>query len=127
MAKDESRRVRPQVLADDLDSYARLQDMSGYAPANAAFTREAITVIYNTMIAKQHGEAQAEAAFDSARDDSVAAEWAMHNAMLGATDQVAAQYGTNSNEYQAMGRKKKSEYSRPTREAKPPSTGGSGG
>lgn len=126
MAKDESKRLRPQVLADDLDSYAALQDIHDYAPANAAYTKDAVKAIYDAMIAKQHGEAQAEAAFDSARDDSVASEWAMHNAMLGATDQVAAQYGTNSNEYQAMGRKKKNEYSRPARAAKPaPTSGGS--
>ena len=124
MAKDESKRLRPQLVAEDLDAYAALLKMTDYAPANAAYAQDAVTAIYNTMIAKQHGEAQAQAALDAARDDSVAGEWAMHNAILGATDQVAAQYRTNSNEYQAMGRKKKSDYRRPRREAKPTSTGG---
>ena len=39
--------------------------------------------------------------------------------MLGAKDQVMAQYGPNSNEVQAMNLKKKIEYARPTRKAKP--------
>jgi hypothetical protein len=123
MAKDENKKLRSQTLADDLDTYASLLDIADYKPANAAYEKPAITTIYNAMIAKQHAEAQAEAAFNSAHDDATAAEWAMHNAILGATDQVGAQFGTSSNEYQAMGRKKKSEYGRPARTLKPPAAG----
>jgi hypothetical protein len=38
--------------------------------------------------------------------------------MLGVKDQVIAQFGKDSNEVQAVGLKKKSEYSRPQRRAK---------
>src|SRR5947208_3116565 len=63
-------------------------------------------------------EAQAQAALDSARDDATAAEWAFHNKMLGAKDQVRAQYGDNSDEYQAVGRTKGAERQCPGRVAR---------
>ena len=69
------------------------------------------------MEAKQAAETQAEAAFDAARDTATAAEWDYHNNILGATLQVAAQYGKDSNEYQAIGKKKTSEYKAPQRKA----------
>jgi hypothetical protein len=64
-------------------------------------------------------EAQAEAAFKAARDATVAAEWAAHNVMIGVKEQVKAQYGSASDEVQALGLKKKTEYKR--------RTGGGGG
>ena len=42
-------------------------------------------------------------------------EWEFHNAMLGAKMQVTAQFGDDSDEVQAIGLKKKSEYKAPTR------------
>ncbi len=35
--------------------------------------------------------------------------------MLGANDQVKAQFGPSSNEYQGLGLKKKTEYNKPTK------------
>ncbi len=43
-----------------------------------------------------------------------------HAFMLGVSEQVAAQYGKDSDEYQALGYKKKSEYKRPARKPKAP-------
>ncbi len=60
-------------------------------------------------------EAQAQVDLDSARDNATGAEWSFHNLVLGAKDQVKAQFGDDSNEYQAMGRKKASERRRPRR------------
>jgi hypothetical protein len=47
-----------------------------------------------------------------------AAEWALHNAVLGARTQVRAQYGDDSNELQAVGHKKRSDRKRPSRPAR---------
>ncbi len=52
------------------------------------------------------------------RIDSAAAEWRFHEVMLGAKDQVIAQYGVNSDQVQALGLKKKSERKRPVQAAK---------
>jgi hypothetical protein len=48
----------------------------------------------------------------------VAGEWEFHNLMLGVKDQVIAQFGKDSTQVQAVGLKRKSEYSRPQRRAK---------
>jgi hypothetical protein len=48
-------------------------------------------------------------------DIACAAEWALHNAVLGARTQVRAQYGHDSNELQAVGHKKRSDRKRPSR------------
>ena len=121
MAKNETIKIKPSLLADDLETYAALKKLPNYAPANAAYDVPAVDAIYNNMIAKQQKEAQAAADWAAARDDRVASEWTMHNGILGAKDQVLAQYGVNSNEYPSMGRKKKTEYKKPTRKG-----GGSG-
>lgn len=67
------------------------------------------------MEAAQEASAQAKAAADAARDDEIAAEWAFHDFILGAKTQVKAQFGDSSNEIQALGLKKKSEYKSPSK------------
>jgi hypothetical protein len=69
------------------------------------------------MVDKRDIEAQKQGELDAARDDATAAEWAFHKAVLGAKDQVVAQYGDDSNQLQALGYKKKSEYKSPSRTA----------
>lgn len=56
-----------------------------------------------------------QGAADAARDHAVAAEWEFHNAVLGMKDQVRAQYGSDSDQVQALGLKKKSKYRAPAR------------
>jgi hypothetical protein len=58
-----------------------------------------------------HGSLEARAA--------VAAGWDLHNGMLDVKVQVAAQYGTNSDQVASLGLKKKSERKAPVRAAKP--------
>ncbi|MDQ3818408.1 MAG: hypothetical protein M3362_12140 [Acidobacteriota bacterium] len=70
------------------------------------------------MDSTHQAEAQAAAAYDAARDDAVAADWQFHNLMLGAGDQVAAQFGRDSNQYQSLGKKKRSEFKPRARAAK---------
>ena len=113
MAKNETQRLRPGQLSEDKNAFSALQSISGYTPANAAFTVTAGTVKLNALHDLQAAEAQAEAALKAARDNAVAAEWDLHNFILGAKIQVAAQYGANSNEIQALGLKKKTEYKSP--------------
>jgi hypothetical protein len=116
---NQANRLRPSQIQTDKDAFAALQAITGYAPANTAYTLAKITAAQASLASAQQAEAQALAAAAGARDDAVAREREFHDLMLGAKDQVIAQYGPNSNEAQALGRKKKSEYSRPTRRAKP--------
>jgi hypothetical protein len=115
MAKNETRRMKSADLADDEEIYAAVKDMPTYAPSNPAYSIAALDAANAEVVSTRQKEAQAVAAAAAAHDNSVAAEWKRHNLILGAKDQVVAQYGPNSNEVQAMKLKKKSEYKSPSR------------
>jgi hypothetical protein len=119
MAVDQTRRLRPSELQADKDSFAAIEAMEDYAPSNNAYTVAKLEALKDTMEEEQESETQAEAAAKAARDDATAAEWAFHNAMLAAKQQVTAQYGADSNEVQSVGLTKKSERAKPSRKAKP--------
>jgi hypothetical protein len=125
MGKNETRRLNPSILAEDLEIFAALKNIDKYKPANPAYTVDALEGIHTNRMAAHDKEVQLTAAADSARDDHVALQWDFHNGMLGAKDQVIAQFGLDSNEAQAMKLKKKSEYKNPTRKpggSTPPAT-----
>jgi hypothetical protein len=111
MAKNETRRVSPGILEEDERAHAAIKAIENYSPANPAYTHAALDAAHAALKAAQAAEAQAVAALDAARDDLVRAQWDYHNALLGAGDQVSAQFGKDSNEWQALGKKKKSEFS----------------
>jgi len=122
MAKNETVRIRPSLLQEDRDAFAALKTTAGYTPANANFSVASITTLQTTMVQKRDIEAQKQAELDAARDEATAAEWAFHNGILGAKDQIIAQFGADSNELQGLGLKKKSEYKSPSPKAKKPAT-----
>lgn len=117
MAKDESKRIRPAILAADDEALAAVKALTGYAPANSDFSTQSLTAAQADMISAQTAESQAEAALATARDAAVAREWAYHNKIVGMRDSVAAQFGRDSNEVQAVGRKRESERKTPGRRA----------
>ena len=124
MAKNQTRRITSGVLSDDRKAFAALQAIANYNPSNQAYKVENIKAIHDRMNDLQRDAIQAEAAADAKRDEANAGEWDFHNAILGAKTQVTAQFGDDSNEVQAMGLKKKSEYKTRTRrkqEAEPTS------
>jgi len=118
MAKNETRRISPSILQADKNAFNSLKAIDDYTPANPAYRVETIDASRQRMEARQAAETQAQAALDAARDDAVAAEWEYHNNMLGASLQVQAQYGKDSNQYQSLGKKKTSEYKSPQRKSK---------
>lgn len=118
MAKDETKRLKPVQLESDRAAFAALQAITGYAPSNATFSLAAIRAAHAELAEAQTMETQAAAAAASARDNAAAMEWTFHNLMLGAKDQVVAQFGRDSNEVQAVGLKRVSEYRARKRQAK---------
>jgi hypothetical protein len=122
MAIDKTRKLSPAIKQDDLDTLAALKDISGYTPANPAYTLTKVQTAQGNMDAAQDAEVQAQAAADAARDVATTAEWAFHDVILGVKEQVRAQFGTDSNELQAIGLKKKSEKARPGSKTKKPAT-----
>ena len=83
--------------------------MPDYAPANAKYTKANLATSDAETVAAQKAEQAAKAAWESARDVMVMKERQRHKDVLAATDQVAAQYGRSSNEYQSLGLRKKNE------------------
>lgn len=110
MAINKTKRLRPSVLQADIDAFAALQAIADYSPANSAFDAASGATTKTAMETKQTDEVQKQTSADAARDDAVAEEWNFHDYILGVKDQVKAQYGPDSNEYQSLGMKKKSEY-----------------
>ena len=96
MAKNESKRLKPAQVADDKARAANLQAITGYAPANPAYAAGKVTAAAAKVDEKQADESRTKAAADTARDESVASEWELHNVVLGAKDQVVAQFGRDS-------------------------------
>ena len=118
MAKDQTRRNSPQLLQEDKDSHDGIKGIADYDPSNPDFAKDKLQAARDAMETAQAAEVNAEAAAKAARDAANAKEWAFHNAILGAKQQVVAQYTDDSDEASAVGLKKKSEYKKPTSNGK---------
>lgn len=115
MARNQSKRLPPVKLEADESGFAALQTISNYTPINPAYSLDAVSATHVELESFRRAEAQAAAAMAAARDGAVAKEWEFHNQMLGVKDQIIAQFGKDSNEVQALGLKRKSEYKSPKR------------
>ncbi|WP_394796479.1 hypothetical protein [Armatimonas sp.] len=109
---------KPDLQNDDV-RLTGMRNLVGYTPANHDYDIAKIDASDAEMKAFQETERAAYAAYIAARDNATEAEHKRHTLLLGGGEQVAAQYGKNSNEYQSLGLKKKSEYKRPVRRKKP--------
>lgn len=118
MARKQTIRIRPSTLQGDLRAYTALKSFADYVPANPTYTQQAALSIMEALKNAQTAELNAHNALATARDNAAAAEWEFHNFMLGVKDQVIARYGSNSNQVQALGLKKKSERKAPGPKAK---------
>ena len=90
MAKNQTKRLRPIQLQADHDALVAAQSFDDYQPANPAYSVEEIDARLAAMQAAQEAEVNAANALAAARDAAVAAEWALHNAILGLKEQVIA-------------------------------------
>ena len=115
MSKNETVRVRPDILKADQEVYVVVQAMANYQPVNAAYSKDALAARQAALHAAQEASIHADKAQATARDNLAAAEWQYHNAILGTKEQAIAQFGSDSNEVQSLGLKKKSERARPAR------------
>lgn len=119
MAKNQTKRLLPSILADDIATINAVKDITGYTPANPAYAVAALDADIAALHTKQAKADQLRAALAAADDDLTAAQWKVHNDALGVKDQIRALYGKDSNEAQAVGLKKPTEYKSPKRKTKP--------
>ncbi len=108
-------RLSPAILQADREAQVALAALTDYQPANTDFSQANVLAALTAMGTAQQAEILADSALDAARDAAVTAEWQFHNAILGAKDQVIAQYGVDADQVNALGLKKKSERRRRSR------------
>lgn len=113
------KRLSKKILQEDREAYAALQAIADYDPSNEAFSLANITASHDTMNTDQTKEIQKQADADAASDKADASERKFHNDILGAKNQVKAQFGEDSDQYASLGMKKKSEYRKGGRRGAP--------
>jgi hypothetical protein len=111
-------RLSPTVVQKDRDNLTLLKTFAGYQPANPAYSIALVEAKQAELDAAYAEELRKETEVATARDLTAAKEREYHALLIGVSEQVAAQYGKSSDEYQALGYKKKTEYKRPVRKPK---------
>ncbi len=114
-SQDTTRRLTPSILQQDIDSYNGLNTISIYTTTRTEATPEALKQAYTDLLAKQREETEKQALFKAAADAARQAEWNFHNAILAMKEVVKGQFGSDSNEAQSVGFKKKSDRKRPSK------------
>ena len=113
--QDKTRRLRPQNISQDIDSFHGLQTVSTYNTTRADASTAKLQEVYQAMLISQQTETEKLALYRAASDAARLAEWEFHNAVLAMKEVVRGQYGSDSDEAQAVGLKKKSDRKRPSR------------
>lgn len=114
---DTSRRLQNRIIRQDIDSFHGLYTIDNYITGRLEATPEALQTAYEAMLKMQQKETEMLTQAKAASDDTRLAEWEFHNAILAMKESVRGQFGSDSNEAQAVGYKKKSERKRPRRQA----------
>ncbi len=114
-AVDFSRRVSQKNIIHDIAAYHGLSTVSGYIPIHSEATPTGIQDAYEVMLEKQKKETELMTMLKASADAARQAEVTFHNAVLAMKESIRGQFGPNSDEAQAVGYKKKSEYKRPRR------------
>lgn len=110
-----TRRLSPAEIETDKTTLVAVSGLSDYAPVNPRYSIDAASRLEAAVEQAQREETRLLKALAAARDTAIAAEWALHEAMLGVKRQVLAQYGPDSDAVHALGLKKRSEKKRPSR------------
>ncbi|MCV3213619.1 hypothetical protein OGM63_08780 [Plectonema radiosum NIES-515] len=112
---DITRRLSRQVISQDIDSLHGLQTITTYDTTRTDASATKLQQAYQAMLISQQVETEKLTLYRAAADAARLAEWEFHNAVLAMKEVVRGQYGTDSDQAQAVGLKKKSDRKRPTR------------
>ncbi|GBE91466.1 hypothetical protein [Nostoc cycadae] len=113
--QDTTRRLSRQTIIQDTTSLHGLQTINNYATTRADATDDSLQTAYQKMLTLQQIENEKLALYRAATDAARLAEWEFHNAVLAMKEVVRGQYGSDSDQAQAVGFKKKSDRKRPSR------------
>ncbi|MEH1967936.1 hypothetical protein [Nostoc sp.] len=113
--QDKTRRLPSQSISQDITSLHGLQTITTYNTSRADASVANLQQAYQTMLTQQQAETEKLTLYRAATDAARLAEWEFHNAVLAMKEVVRGQYGSDSDQAQAVGLKKKSERKRPNR------------
>ncbi len=113
--QDTTRRLPPQSISQDINSLHGFQTISTYNTTRADASAANLQQAYQTMLNFQQAEIEKLTLYRAASDAARLAEWEFHNAVLAMKEVVRGQYGSDSDQAQAVGLKKKSERKRSNR------------
>jgi hypothetical protein len=117
---DFSRRVSQKIITADITAYHGLSTVVGYITVRSEATPVGLKDAYEVMLEKQKKETELAAQLKASADAARQAEVNFHSAVLAMKESIRGQFGPNSDEAQAVGYKKKSEYKRPRRQSANP-------
>ncbi|MBL1178461.1 hypothetical protein [Pantanalinema sp. GBBB05] len=110
-----NRRLSPQQINQDIEALNGLGAIPFYTTNRVEATPESLQAAYQRMVTQQQNEVEKQATARAAADSARLAEWQFHQAVLAMKEVVRGQFGSDSNEAQSIGLKKKSNRKRPTR------------
>ncbi|MEH2248472.1 hypothetical protein [Nostoc sp.] len=113
--QDQTRRLPSQSISQDITSLHGLQTVSTYDTTRADASVANLLQAYQDMLMQQQAETEKLTLYRAATDAARLAEWEFHNAVLAMKEVIRGQYGSDSDQAQAVGLKKKSERKRPSR------------
>ncbi|WP_287128105.1 hypothetical protein [Candidatus Cyanaurora vandensis] len=114
VAQDTRRRLSSVLIGQDVESLNGFKAITNYKAPRPEAAAEVLETAYQTMLSKQSEETVKSTAAKAAADSARHAEWEFHNSILTMKETVKGQYGSDSDEAQAIGFKKKSERKRPS-------------
>ncbi|UKO98419.1 hypothetical protein [Nostoc sp. UHCC 0870] len=110
-----NRRLSPPSIDQDINSFHGLQTINNYQTSRDDASTSKLEESYQAMLNAQKAEVEKLTLYRAAADAARLAEWEFHNAVLAMKEVVRGQYGSDSDQAQAVGLKKKSERKRPSR------------
>ena len=113
MAAKNTRKLDLKTLQDDVEALDALAAIADYNPSNKDYSQANAQNIVTETKASEAKAVQDDAQAKASRDAMVKKQWERHDFVLNMRKQIAAQYGADADELQAVGLKKKSEYKTP--------------
>ncbi|NTU85645.1 MAG: hypothetical protein HGA45_40970 [Chloroflexales bacterium] len=109
------KRLPPDIIAADRSTLLALQSLGDYQPINLMYGVASIQQYEAALAQTEQAVILAQQALEQARAAHNEAAYALHMIVLGAKDQVKAQYGPDAAAVQMIGLTRKSDYKRSTR------------
>ena len=108
-------RLAPSIIAADRSILLAIQGISDYQPHNSIYSVATMQQYESNMTQAQQAVIRLQEALEQARVVEIETTHAFHDVILGAKDQVIAQYGPDATAVQIIGLTRKSDHKRPSR------------